>query len=181
MATRAASFLNGFKNIPQEETMDWTQNNCERRILAYKKNELCLISILYIKNTNEECLVRIYTWRFIGVLIGCEAHELLMSFWRRPQMRKHCWGGKCFPVCGPRKDLLRKQYFCFLSKCFLVCVPRKHFEKHCFLVCKRLKLVTPIPGFSLSTRSVKWVRKPFVTILDLVSISSSYGHKHICC
>ena len=25
-------------------------------LLAYKKNKLCLISILYIKNTNEECL-----------------------------------------------------------------------------------------------------------------------------
>ena len=33
-----------------------------RKILAYKKNKLCLISILYIKNTNEECF------------IGCKAH-----------------------------------------------------------------------------------------------------------
>ena len=36
-------------------------SNCERKILAYKKNKLCLISILYIKNTNEE--------RFIGIYI----------------------------------------------------------------------------------------------------------------
>ena len=28
--------------------------NCEGEILAYK---LCLISILYIKNTNEECFI----------------------------------------------------------------------------------------------------------------------------
>ena len=27
----------------------------EGKILAYKKNKLCLISILYIKNINEEC------------------------------------------------------------------------------------------------------------------------------
>ena len=34
-------------------------SNCEGEILAYKKNKLCLISILYIKNTNEECFIRI--------------------------------------------------------------------------------------------------------------------------
>ena len=31
-------------------------SDCEGKILAYKKNKLSLISILYIKNTNEECL-----------------------------------------------------------------------------------------------------------------------------
>ena len=30
-------------------------SNCEGKILAYKKNKLCLISILYIKNIKEEC------------------------------------------------------------------------------------------------------------------------------
>ena len=34
-------------------------SNCEGKILAYKKNTLCLISILYITNTNEECLIGI--------------------------------------------------------------------------------------------------------------------------
>ena len=32
-------------------------SNCERNTLAYKKNKLCLISILYIKNTNKECFI----------------------------------------------------------------------------------------------------------------------------
>ena len=32
--------------------------NCEGKILACKKNKLCLISILYIMNTNEECFIR---------------------------------------------------------------------------------------------------------------------------
>ena len=32
-------------------------SNCEGKILAYKKNKLCLISILYIKNINEECFI----------------------------------------------------------------------------------------------------------------------------
>ena len=27
------------------------------KILAYKKNKLCLISILYIKNINKECFI----------------------------------------------------------------------------------------------------------------------------
>ena len=31
----------------------------ERRILAYKKSKLCLISILYTMNTKEECFIRI--------------------------------------------------------------------------------------------------------------------------
>ena len=35
-------------------------SNCEGKILAYKKNKLCLISILYVKNTNEECFIGIY-------------------------------------------------------------------------------------------------------------------------
>ena len=55
--TRAASFLNGFKNIPQKACLlhgiPNKGSNCEGKILAYKKNKLCLISILYIKNTNE--------------------------------------------------------------------------------------------------------------------------------
>ena len=33
-------------------------SNCEGKILAYKKNKLCLISNLYIKITNEECFIR---------------------------------------------------------------------------------------------------------------------------
>ena len=52
--THAASFLNSFKNIPQKASPSGlTQDNgsnCERRILAYKKNKLLLIGILYIKN-----------------------------------------------------------------------------------------------------------------------------------
>ena len=32
-------------------------SNCEGQILAFKKNKLCLISILYIKNINEECFI----------------------------------------------------------------------------------------------------------------------------
>ena len=34
-------------------------SNCEGKILAYKKNKLCLISILYIMNTDEECFIGI--------------------------------------------------------------------------------------------------------------------------
>ena len=34
-------------------------SNCERKILAYKKNKLCIISILYTKNANEECFIGI--------------------------------------------------------------------------------------------------------------------------
>ena len=33
-------------------------SNDEGKILAYKKNKLCLISILCIKNINEECFIR---------------------------------------------------------------------------------------------------------------------------
>ena len=32
-------------------------SNCEGKILANKKNKLCLISILYIKNINKECFL----------------------------------------------------------------------------------------------------------------------------
>ena len=32
-------------------------SNCEGNTLAYKKNKLCLISILYTKNINEECFL----------------------------------------------------------------------------------------------------------------------------
>ena len=34
-------------------------SNCEQEILAYEKNKLCLISVLYIKNINEECFIGI--------------------------------------------------------------------------------------------------------------------------
>ena len=34
-------------------------SNCEGKILADKKNKLCHISILYVKNTNEECFIGI--------------------------------------------------------------------------------------------------------------------------
>ena len=34
-------------------------SNCEGKVLAYKKNKLCFISILYLKNTNEECFIGI--------------------------------------------------------------------------------------------------------------------------
>ena len=34
-------------------------SNCEGKILAYKKNKLCLISILYIKNINKQCFLGI--------------------------------------------------------------------------------------------------------------------------
>ena len=34
-------------------------SNCEGKILAYKKNKLCLISILYIKNTTRSVLCNI--------------------------------------------------------------------------------------------------------------------------
>ena len=59
--TRAARCLIGFKNISQNECLGSPKkgSNCEGKILAYKKNKLCLISILYIKNTNEECLIRV--------------------------------------------------------------------------------------------------------------------------
>ena len=53
--TRAARFLNGFKNTGIGSPNKGS--NCEWKILAYKKNKLCLISILYIKNTNEECFI----------------------------------------------------------------------------------------------------------------------------
>ena len=32
-------------------------SNCEGKMLGYKKNKLCLISVLYIKNINEECFL----------------------------------------------------------------------------------------------------------------------------
>ena len=32
-------------------------SDCERRILAYKKKELCLIRMLYVKNCSEECFI----------------------------------------------------------------------------------------------------------------------------
>ena len=46
----------------KREPLDSEQygSNCERRILEYQKNKLCLIRILYTKNTNEECFIRIY-------------------------------------------------------------------------------------------------------------------------
>ena len=65
-------FLDSIKHVPRDF---WTASkhstksvclgspnngsNCEGKILAYKKNRLCLISILYIKNTNEECFIGI--------------------------------------------------------------------------------------------------------------------------
>ena len=61
--TRPASSLNGIKNIPQKVSVSlWSPNkdsNCEGKILVYKKNKLCHISILYIKNISEECFLGI--------------------------------------------------------------------------------------------------------------------------
>ena len=57
--TRPASLLNGFKNIPKKR-VSWNPNkssNCEKRTLPYKKNKLCLISMLYIKNSSAECFI----------------------------------------------------------------------------------------------------------------------------
>ena len=45
-------------------------SNCEGKILAQKKNKVCVISILYIKNINEE--------RFIGY--KAPAHDILSMF-----------------------------------------------------------------------------------------------------
>ena len=55
-------FLNGFKNIPEKACLSGLRTMVpivRGELLAYKKNKLCLISILYIKNTNEECFIRI--------------------------------------------------------------------------------------------------------------------------
>ena len=82
-------FLNVFKNIQQGVSL-WTQNNgsnCERWIFAYKKNKLCLISILYIKNTNEKYFIRIIIKllhvRFYQCFDSLSSSWilLLMSFW----------------------------------------------------------------------------------------------------
>ena len=62
----AASFLNGFKNIPEKACPSGLRTMVpivRGELLACKKNKLCLISILYIKNTNEE-----------SVLLGYKAH-----------------------------------------------------------------------------------------------------------
>ena len=32
-------------------------SNCEGKIIAYKKTKLCLISNLYVENTNELCFI----------------------------------------------------------------------------------------------------------------------------
>ena len=56
--TCAVSFLNGFKKSVSVGSLN-KGSNCEGKILAYKKNKLCLISIICIKNTNEECFIRI--------------------------------------------------------------------------------------------------------------------------
>ena len=61
--TRAAGFLNGLKKFSQKGCLLGVQTKVqfvsEGKILAYKKNKLCLSSILYIKNTNEECFIGI--------------------------------------------------------------------------------------------------------------------------
>ena len=59
--TRTARFLNGFKNIPQKACLGSPNkgSNCQGKILAYNKNKLCLISILYIQNTNKKCFIMI--------------------------------------------------------------------------------------------------------------------------
>ena len=57
--TRAASFLNGFKNIPEKACLSGLRTMVpivRGELLAYKKNKLCLISILYIKNTTRSVL-----------------------------------------------------------------------------------------------------------------------------
>ena len=59
--TRAASVLNGFKNIPEKACPSGLRPMVpivRGELLAYKKNKLCLISNLYIKNTTEECFIR---------------------------------------------------------------------------------------------------------------------------
>ena len=60
--TRAASFLNSFKNIPEKACVLGVRTKVQivrGKILAYKKNKLYPISILYIKNINEECFIGI--------------------------------------------------------------------------------------------------------------------------
>ena len=32
-------------------------SNCEGKIFAFKKNKLCLVSVLYINNINLECFI----------------------------------------------------------------------------------------------------------------------------
>ena len=55
--TRAARFKHYTKRVCLESPNKGS--NCEGKILACKKNKLCLINILYIKNTNEECFIGI--------------------------------------------------------------------------------------------------------------------------
>ena len=55
--TRAVSFLNGFKNISQKADVLGVRTKVQIVRGRYKKNKLCLISILYVKNTNEECFI----------------------------------------------------------------------------------------------------------------------------
>ena len=62
--TRAAGFLNGLKKFSTKRVSLGSPNKgsiCERGVIVstQKKNKLCLCSILYIKNTNEECFIGI--------------------------------------------------------------------------------------------------------------------------
>ena len=63
--TRAARFLNCFEGMSLGSPNKGL--NCERKILAYKKNKPGLITILYMENL------------MLDVLIDCQAHALLMS------------------------------------------------------------------------------------------------------
>ena len=51
--TRAARFLNGFKNIPQKRVSWESEQRVEGNILAYKKNKLCFISILFLRGSRS--------------------------------------------------------------------------------------------------------------------------------
>ena len=58
--TLAASFLNGLKNIPQRACPSGLKTMVQIEVnISIQENKLCLISILYINNTNEECFIRI--------------------------------------------------------------------------------------------------------------------------
>ena len=60
--TQPASLLNVFtaeKHCTKSMSLGSLNkgSNCEGNILAYKKNKLCLISILYVKIINKECSI----------------------------------------------------------------------------------------------------------------------------
>ena len=52
-------FFNGFKNIPEKACVLGVRTKVQivRGRYKHTRNKLCLIRIIYIRNTNEECFI----------------------------------------------------------------------------------------------------------------------------